>query len=46
MQVAILATVRGPLAHEDPRRLSHDAALAFMVCASRRRVATNLLART
>ena len=46
MQVAILAAVRGPLAHKGSRRLRHDAALAFMVWASRRRVATNLLART
>ena len=46
MQVAILAAVCGPLAHEDSRLLRHKAALAFMVRASRRRVATNLLART
>ena len=46
MQAAILAAVRGPLAHEGSRRLRHEAALDFMVRASRRRVATNLLART
>lgn len=46
MQVAILATVGRPLAHEGSRRLRHKAALDFMVRASRRRVATNLLART
>ena len=46
MQVAILAAVGRPLAHEGSRRLRHKAALDFMVRASRRRVATNLLART
>ena len=46
MQVAILAAVGRPLAHEGSRRLRHKAAPAFMVRASRRRVATNLLART
>ena len=46
MQVAILAAVCRPLAHQGSRRLRHEAALAFMVRASRRRVATNLLART
>ena len=46
MQVAILAAVRGPLAHEGSRRLRHKAAPDFIVWASRRRVATNLLART
>ena len=46
MQVAILAAVGRPLAHEGSRRLRHKAVLDFMVRASRRRVATNLLART
>ena len=46
MQVAILAAVRGPLAHEGSRRLCHDPALDFMLRAPRRRVAANLLART
>ena len=46
MQVAILAAIGRPLAHEGSRRLRHKAALDFMVRASRRRVATNLLART
>jgi hypothetical protein len=46
MQVAILAAVGRPLAHEGSRRLRHNAAPDFIVWASRRRVATNLLART
>ena len=46
MQVAILAAVGRPLAHEGSRRLRHKAAPDFIVWASRRRVATNLLART
>ena len=46
MQAALLAAVRGPLAHEGARRRGHSAASDFMALASRRRVATNLLART
>ena len=46
MQATILTAVHGPLAHEDARRRGHSAASDFMARASRRRVATNLLART
>lgn len=46
VQTAILTPKPGALPHEGFRRLSHDAALACIWRACRRRVATNLLAWT